>query len=82
MHPGSKISKYNVDWCGESVKPVRFLNKICNMGIKKMHCKAWGVQKLIIVLKESIILTSQDIIGIFHIDVNHKWKKSYVFTVG
>lgn len=41
------------------------------MRIKKMHCKAWGVQKLIIVLTESIILKSQDIIGIFHIDVNH-----------
>lgn len=41
------------------------------MRIKKMHCKAWGVQKLIIVLKESIVLKSQDIIGIFHIDVNH-----------
>lgn len=71
MYSGSKISKYNVDWCGELVIPVIFLKKICNMRIKNMHCKAWGVQKLIIMLKESIILKSQDIIGIFHIDVNH-----------
>lgn len=41
------------------------------MRIKKMHCKVWGVPKLIRVLKESIILKCQDIIGIFHIDVNH-----------